>query len=542
MDPSTIAFKVDGEPRAFSLSAEATTLTWRVPPEAMAGRHRIELTACNTRGRATPLLDIVLTGPQEIGFHCPLWLPADEEGTLLRFESLGADLADYRRLRLVWRSAAARQEIELPVYPGRRGWVRLALKSWPDSCEIIWDEESTGTTGMRPVPARKALPPEWQWKTLLPAEVAWPLEVVPGGAWRLRALGRQEELASWPEALDTTSPILPVKRGEPAWLEADGAMPIVIGGNRRPLAAEPGAAASDTARWRPILPELIGKRIVLDPTGGGSETDGAGPAGTRGADFNLQVAERTASLLRGAGAVVVLTRRNESWLPSEEKVLLANRQQADLFMIIQRCHETGYRFSAHHHATSLAGLRWSKLWARCIALLTTPGGGSDPEVGSVLTAPSYAYLLRHTACPALQVGLEAPVTHEIEDRLLDPACQQAQAIALFLSIASFTAGADLLDDLAQPLEIIASRSDSFPAPDRIDWIRWDGNWLWIPPRAGASRQQAVSLYRAPGLPFRGGEHTLEIHARGEWQLWSLSKSGDGSGIRLAPLLAGADQP
>ena len=38
------------------------------------------------------------------------------------------------------------------------------------------------------------------------------------------------------------------------------------------------------------------------------------------------------------------------------------------------------------------------------------GREATTAADSLLIAPSYAYLLRHTACPALQVGLELPAT------------------------------------------------------------------------------------------------------------------------------------
>ena len=90
-----------------------------------------------------------------------------------------------------------------------------------------------------------------------------------------------------------------------SYVRENVAIPIFADESHLPPWAEPGASPPDTFFWQPVLPELIGKTIVLDPTGGGSETDGTGPLGTRGADLNLRLAERAASLLRGAGAEVL---------------------------------------------------------------------------------------------------------------------------------------------------------------------------------------------------------------------------------------------
>ena len=133
-----------------------------------------------------------------------------------------------------------------------------------------------------------------------------------------------------------------------------------------------------------MLPELIGKTIVLDPTGGGNDTDGTGPLGSRGTDFNLRIAERTASLLRGAGAEVLLTRDDERWVPPEEKVLLANESGADLFLTIGRCQDPAFRYSALHHHGSSTGQAWAELFAQAVAPLPaiTPALGYDSDSDS----------------------------------------------------------------------------------------------------------------------------------------------------------------
>ena len=90
-----------------------------------------------------------------------------------------------------------------------------------------------------------------------------------------------------------------------------------------------GAASNWDAN--PVLAGLLDKVILLDPAGGGTTTDGAGPLGLRGADLNLAVAQQAAQLLRGAGAEVHLTRHDETALLPVEKVRLAGQIGADLF-------------------------------------------------------------------------------------------------------------------------------------------------------------------------------------------------------------------
>jgi N-acetylmuramoyl-L-alanine amidase len=64
---------------------------------------------------------------------------------------------------------------------------------------------------------------------------------------------------------------------------------------------------------------LHGAHVVLDPGHGGDEPGAVGANGLTEKDVNLAVAQRTAELLRAAGATVVLTR------PGDERVTLATR-------------------------------------------------------------------------------------------------------------------------------------------------------------------------------------------------------------------------
>ncbi|MFH1842706.1 MAG: N-acetylmuramoyl-L-alanine amidase, partial [bacterium] len=338
---------------------------------------------------------------------------------------------------------------------------------------------------------------------------------------------------------DPTAPLVEIRDGTSFWLEADGAHPIFADENHLPPWSEPGATPPDTFHWRPVLADLIDKTIVIDPTGGGSEDDGIGPLGTRGADLNLRVAEKTASLLRGAGANVVLTRTDERWLPAEEKILRANDVDADLFLTIRRNHDPACLAKSGHYPNSRTGRAWAQLFARVaaplygatpeavVATFTTDADAEETTTGPIQIGPSYAYLLRHTACPALEVGLELPTDFDAEDRLLHPSHQQAEARALFLSIASLLAGEQILTEVVHPGTLLTENARRFPPLDRIDWIKLDGNFLWLPPRWCPPATDTIYSSVSPGLPCRGVLHTLEIHAGANWQLWAMRRTTDG---------------
>jgi hypothetical protein len=136
---------------------------------------------------------------------------------------------------------------------------------------------------------------------------------------------------------------------------------------------------------------LHGRRIMLDPDGGGEDAGGMGPSGTRGSFYNMQVAQALASLLRASGAEVALARNGDVAASDVERVRLSEVFQADRFLRIGHRPESthvGYYFS------SAPG----KVW------------GSARPRGSPLRLPRAArgrdaqYPLQQTSCTALYVS------------------------------------------------------------------------------------------------------------------------------------------
>jgi N-acetylmuramoyl-L-alanine amidase len=75
-------------------------------------------------------------------------------------------------------------------------------------------------------------------------------------------------------------------------------------------------------------------RIVIDPGHGGHDP-GAQAEGINEADLVLDVALRLEKLLkRVAGVAVVLTRRENEFVPLQERTAIANRENADVFLSI----------------------------------------------------------------------------------------------------------------------------------------------------------------------------------------------------------------
>ena len=83
-------------------------------------------------------------------------------------------------------------------------------------------------------------------------------------------------------------------------------------------------------------------QILIDPGHGGSEVAAVGPNGLGEKSLNLDVAKRTAAVLRGMGYSVELTRTTDIRIPIAVRAGLANALEPDLFL------------SLHHNGGALA--------------------------------------------------------------------------------------------------------------------------------------------------------------------------------------------
>jgi N-acetylmuramoyl-L-alanine amidase len=102
-----------------------------------------------------------------------------------------------------------------------------------------------------------------------------------------------------------------------------------------PGPSAPSSAHSNAAGGFSLSRQLgLGvSRIVIDPGHGGHDP-GAMGKGLNEADLTLDVALRLEKLLHEEGLEVVLTRRDNVYIPLEERTAIANRESADLFLSI----------------------------------------------------------------------------------------------------------------------------------------------------------------------------------------------------------------
>ena len=130
------------------------------------------------------------------------------------------------------------------------------------------------------------------------------------------------------------------------------------------LAPEKFAGPPAASTLTRVLGLKIG-RIVIDPGHGGHDTGTIGPHGLREKDLVLDVGLRLRKLLEEkAGAEVVMTRSDDTFVPLEERTAIANQKDADLFVSIHanasrdasaRGVETYYlNFTSDPHALEVA--------------------------------------------------------------------------------------------------------------------------------------------------------------------------------------------
>ncbi len=254
-----------------------------------------------------------------------------------------------------------------------------------------------------------------RWPTEIPIRMrdwsGW-VQRMPEGAPLARALGTQE-----PE------PRVPwINRDGFAMLPRDSAGAVQV-------PALPGyrawpADSTFPPRFVPVAGgALHGRRIVLDPEGGGEDAAGQGPGGTRAASLNLESARILAGFLAAAGADVRLTREGDLALSEVERVQASEAFQAERFLRIAH-RTTPPRLG--HHAASPAGKAWAERSAQAFATL----GLAEPGV-----AGEAQYVIQQTSCPALFASPASLGDEAAESRLLAPGALRAEAYALFLALA-----------------------------------------------------------------------------------------------------------
>lgn len=177
---------------------------------------------------------------------------------------------------------------------------------------------------------------------------------------------------------------------------------------------------------------LEGRIIVLDPGHGGADPGATGPGGLREKDVNLDVAWKTARLLREEGVEVVMTRTGDVRLGAtagqdlEARSRIANSSGADLFISLH-CNaslsRTSNGTSVYYHAHPVNSAQNAKL-ARAVQDSLVRALGRK-NLGAV---SCNFYVLKYTDMPGVLVET-AFLSNPEEERLLGQDWFRAQVAA-----------------------------------------------------------------------------------------------------------------
>jgi N-acetylmuramoyl-L-alanine amidase len=296
--------------------------------------------------------------------------------------------------------------------------------------------------------------------------------------------------------------------------------------------ADPGLPADSSLRLAPVAGgALLGRRIALDPEGGGDDPAGEGPSGVRASTVNLAVARLVRDDLERAGAQVLLTRESEASTPVVARVQAAERFHAERVVRIGlragAPSAVGY-YPGSNGGRELARRVHRRQWAaeeadtlRAAAADSTADGARRPPV----LVEDANYVLQQTSCPAVSVRLGDLSRPDDEARFLDPAWRHGEAYLIVSALAE-DLGA-LGDSLATVRLFLTDRG----APVAGASIRLDGFAL-----VSDARGQA-----AFALLDRRVRHLLEVAwggGRGESRAWLDPAQGlawEWSADRPAPL-------
>ena len=214
----------------------------------------------------------------------------------------------------------------------------------------------------------------------------------------------------------------------PAWLNRDGfvALPLDSVGRAELPRLDGFRRHGDWESWPPRVAAvaggaLHGRRIAIDPEGGGDDAAGTSPGGSRASALNLEVARALAAMLEAAGADVVLTREGDQAVSELGRVQVAEGFRAERYLRIGHANTAPL---SGHYFNSPVGRRWAQRIARALTDLGLPatrvGESSKYVLSQVSAAAVYATLAR---------------TDSSETALMSPGYLRAEAYALYLALA-----------------------------------------------------------------------------------------------------------
>ena len=252
---------------------------------------------------------------------------------------------------------------------------------------------------------------------------------LPGAVVEPSALGPDGHLGG-------VGPVGAVRAGQFLPRSARVVVDLNQGAGFRLFRSEEGTRAVITLGNQP----LAGRAVAIDPGHGGVDSGAIGRSGTPEKFFNLDISRRLAALLESAGARVLLTRSDDTFVTLDGRVEMARQAGAEVLVSVHNNASTSgqgvgtevYYSSRLPDSRVLAELLYDAL----VTQLAQTGRG--------VKVRDDLRVLRLSPVPAALVEVAFVDHAEDERRLLDPAFRQRAAEAMFSAIVSFfsTLGTD----------------------------------------------------------------------------------------------------
>ena len=238
----------------------------------------------------------------------------------------------------------------------------------------------------------------------------------------------------------------------------------------------------------PFARYLKDVKICLDPGHGGDahlKNYKRGPTGLREAEVNLRVAFYLQEFLQEAGAIVFMTRSDDSFVSIADRSALANQNAVDFFISIHHNQiskpETNYTSTWYHRDAddSLSSLDFARYVHQGVAeALRLPRIPATGLYSDQLVIPSGFGVLRLTKATAILCEASFFSNPEEEERLRDPEYNRREAYGYFLGIARYVAAGFPKSVLIEPSPESAVETKTPRIQIRVmDGLHERGAWM-----------------------------------------------------------------
>lgn len=193
-------------------------------------------------------------------------------------------------------------------------------------------------------------------------------------------------------------------------------------------------------RINKYLHSLKGLKITIDPGHGGSELGAIGCLGDKEKDVNLQIALKLKSKLEKEGAVVFLTRENDSYLGLAERVDFTNKNDSQMFISI---HNNALPDSLADKDASGTEVYYFYSQSRYLAKVISTELSSEIGFKNRGAKGGSLAVIRNTNCPAVLVEVGFMIDPEDNSLLIKSDFQDKIAGGILKGIKRYFDGIDM---------------------------------------------------------------------------------------------------